>query len=219
MIVWLASGQPKYPSQDGRIAYISDIGASYLKPLFVAGCSFTAVGFSLCLIVERYLRYSGRLLPHMRKREKILSTLAVLGAMLGGCGLILLSVFDTMRYPSVHRVFLLVFMAGVALSAIFTCVEYRWISKDFVFAKELRAAYWSKAIIVTILICLSIAFAITLFTASDVGAVLEWLISFSFTAYIMSYFFDLRMSKGRYKGELHASVDMSQVLQRTSSDS
>jgi hypothetical protein len=62
-------------------------------------------------------------MPHMRRREKVFSTLAAIGAAIGGAGLIFLSIFDTLRYTSAHRVFLLVFMLGVALSAIFTIVE------------------------------------------------------------------------------------------------
>lgn len=59
----------------------------------------------------------------MRRRETVFSVLAVLGSVLGGAGLILLSIFDTKRHPSLHRVFLLLFMVGVALSAFFTCIE------------------------------------------------------------------------------------------------
>ena len=66
-----------------------------------------------------------RLMPHMRTRERVFSTLSVIGAALGGAGLILLAVYDTARYTREHRVFLLVFMLGVTLSAIFTIVEVR----------------------------------------------------------------------------------------------
>lgn len=59
----------------------------------------------------------------MRKRERVMSTLAILGAVLGGVGLILLSIFDTKRHPKAHRGFLLIFVVGTALSAIFTVVE------------------------------------------------------------------------------------------------
>lgn len=59
----------------------------------------------------------------MRRREKYFSVLAVLGSVVGGAGLILLSVFDTKRHQNLHRGFLLMFMVGVALSAIFTCIE------------------------------------------------------------------------------------------------
>ncbi|OBZ72640.1 Uncharacterized protein YwbO [Grifola frondosa] len=60
LITWLASGRPKYVSQDGSIAYISDIGADILKPLFIVGCAITGVSFFLSLSIERWLRHSGR---------------------------------------------------------------------------------------------------------------------------------------------------------------
>jgi hypothetical protein len=66
-----------------------------------------------------------RLLPYKRKTGWVCGILAVIGAFIGGLGLILLSVFDTARYVLAHRVFLLVFMVGVSLSAIFTVVEVR----------------------------------------------------------------------------------------------
>lgn len=66
---------------------------------------------------------SYRLLPAMRTRERVFSVLAILGSFIGGCGLILLTILDTKRHPTLHRIFLLVFMVGVALSAIFTVVE------------------------------------------------------------------------------------------------
>jgi len=138
----------------------------------------------------------------MRMRERVLGTLAVLGSFIGGCGLILLSVFDTKRFPSPHRIFLLVFMLGVAVSAIFTIVEYRWISKDFVQVRKLKIAYTAKAIIATLLILLSFAFGVALYKAIDVGAILEWTISFGFTLYLLTFFYDLRQSRGVEKGEL-----------------
>lgn len=123
IITWKAMGEPHYPSQVGSLPEISDIGASFLKPLFIAGASVTAVGFFLSLVFERWLRHSGRLLPNMRRRERVLSSLAIMGAFIGGCGLILLTIFDTLRHHALHRIFLLVFIVGVALSAIFTVLE------------------------------------------------------------------------------------------------
>lgn len=63
----------------------------------------------------------------MRRRERALSSLAILGSFIGGCGLILLTIFDTRRHHSLHMTFLLVFILGVALSAIFTVLEVRLI--------------------------------------------------------------------------------------------
>ncbi|KAF7330278.1 hypothetical protein MVEN_02465700 [Mycena venus] len=231
LITWLAQGgtsRPRYSSQSQSIAYISDVGADILKPLFIVGCSITAVAFFLSLVIERYLRHSGRLIPTMRRREKVFSVLAVLGSVIGGAGLILLSVFDTKRHMNLHRVFLLMFMVGVALSAIFTCIEvhaplrslsayspdcqYRWISKDFHYLRELRAAYIAKGIIVSILVVLAIAFGAALFTrkAFNAGAILEWTISLGFTFYLLTFYFDLRQAKGVHKGQLNAQTMQNQ---------
>lgn len=105
----------------------------------------------------------------MRRRERVFSALAILGSFIGGCGLILLSVFDTKRHSSLHRVFLLVFIVGVGLSAIFTVVEYRWISHDFVELRKLKRAYVVKGAIAAALILLAIAFAIALYRSTNTG--------------------------------------------------
>lgn len=195
LLTWIISGRPRYVSQEGSIAYISDVGASFLKPLFVVACCITGVGFFLSLVLERLLRHRGRLVPEMRKRERVLGVLAIIGAFIAMWGLILLSGFDTGRYPSLHRVFLLVFIVGVALSAILTVLEYRWLARDYSDMHKLRRAYIAKAAIAGILIILAIAFGITLFFVPNVGAVIEWAIAFGFTFYILTFYYDLRMAK------------------------
>ncbi|KAF9061405.1 Frag1/DRAM/Sfk1 [Rhodocollybia butyracea] len=206
LITWLASGRPHYVSEDSdqHIAFISDVGADILKPLFIVTCCITAVCFVLSLVVERYLRHSGRLMPNMRTRERVLSTLAIIGSLIGGVGLILLSIFDTKRHPSLHDKFLLVFIVGVALSAIFSIMEFRWISKDFQYVQRLKTSYRMKAVIAVILIALAIAFGVTKLTVVNVAAVLEWAIAFGFTFYLLTFYYDLRQSKGVHKGELNA---------------
>ncbi|KAJ8502927.1 hypothetical protein ONZ45_g11319 [Pleurotus djamor] len=111
-----------------------------------------------------------------------------------------------MRYPTHHRLFLLVFLLGVVLSAIFTVIEYRWISKDYDEERYLRKAYAAKAIIAGVLIVLAIAFAVAMFHSYDVGAILEWVIAFGFTSYIITFYFDLRQSKNMRKGEFSATL-------------
>jgi hypothetical protein len=142
----------------------------------------------------------------MRRRESIFGWLAVLGSVIGAAGLILLSIFDTKRHTSLHRLFLLIFMVGVALSAIFIIIEFRWISKDFGGARRLRKAYVMKGVIAGLLIVLAIAFGATLYadgtTTTDVAAVLEWTIAFGYSLYLLTYVYDLRLSKGRHRGEL-----------------
>jgi len=210
LITWLASGRPHYVSMSPgqNIAYISDVAADFLKPLFIVGCVITGIGFFLSLVVERWLRHSGRLLPEHRKRERVMSVLACFGAALGAVGLILLSIFDTKRHPSLHRVFLLIFILGVALSAIFTVIEFRWLNKQFgENVAQLKGAYWAKAIIALILIALAIAFGALLDVNQNPAAVLEWTISFGYTFYLLTFWWDLRASKRFGKGELLGYVD------------
>jgi len=202
ILTWVGQGKPHYVTQQGNIPYISDIGADILKPLFIVGCCITSVCFFASLFIERWLRHSGRLMPNMRTREKVFGSLAVFGAFLGGLGLILLSVFDTKRFTKLHRGFLLLFMLGVALSAIFSIIEYRWISKEYADVTHLRRSYIVKAVIAGILIILAIAFAILLFTHTEVGAVLEWVIAVGFVLYFLTFYYDLKQSKGMQRGEL-----------------
>ncbi|THH07456.1 hypothetical protein EW145_g3366 [Phellinidium pouzarii] len=206
LITWLASGRPHYVSMsdDQTIAYISDVAADFLKPLFITGCAITAIGFVFCLAVERWARHEGRLLPDMRRREKVMGSLAIFWSFVGGVGLILLSIFDTKRHSRLHRVFLLIFVVGTALSAIFTVIEFRWLDKTFGRRfRLLRIAYLIKAIFVFILIVLAIAFGALLDSSSpNDGAIIEWTIAFLFTVYLLTFWFDLRQSKGVEKGDL-----------------
>jgi len=206
LVTWLAQHRPRYASMspDQSIAYISDVAADFLKPLFIVGCAITAVGFFLCLAVERWARHQGRLLPNMRRREKVMSTLAIIASFIGGVGLILLSIFDTEHHPSMHRGFLLMFVAGTAFSAIFTIIEFRWLDKSFGRSfRALRAAYIFKAVYATILIALAIAFGALLGSShQNTAAIIEWTISFLFTLYLLSFWTDLRHSKDFSKGEL-----------------
>jgi hypothetical protein len=107
------------------LAFISDIGASELKPLFIAGSCVTTLFLNLSLLSERWLRHQGRLAKNLTVTEKVLSILSISFAFIGTAGLILLTIFDTMNYPGVHIAFLMVFMVGYIGSAIFCCWEYQ----------------------------------------------------------------------------------------------
>ncbi|OAX32939.1 hypothetical protein K503DRAFT_566667 [Rhizopogon vinicolor AM-OR11-026] len=214
-LTWLISGRPKYVSQQGKVAYISDVGASFLKPLFAVGCCITGVGFFLSLVLERLLRHRGRLVPSMRRRERVLEVLAIIGAFIGMWGLILLSGFDTKHHTTLHRLFLLMFATGVILSVIFTVLEYYWLAQDYTDIYRLRRAYLAKAIIGGILIVLAIAFGITLYYASNVGGVIEWIIGFGYTFYLLTFAYDLRMTKFTLRKEGGDMTERSQILQET----
>lgn len=128
LLYWIVSEDRKhYISMDAkqRIAFISDVGASRLKPLFVTGCVITSVSLDISFLSDRWLRHRGRLVPHTTRGEKVLSALTIAFAVVGTVGLICLSVFDTATHAKLHDAFLLLFIAGYVFSAICICWEYQ----------------------------------------------------------------------------------------------
>lgn len=127
LVVWNVEGRPHYASMGERqsIAYISDVGAQGLKPLFIAASCVMVVFLDLSFISERWLRHRGRLARNRTVTEKVLTSLSLVCALVGTVGLICLTIFDTLRHPHLHDVFLILFMAGYLLSAIFICWEYQ----------------------------------------------------------------------------------------------
>jgi hypothetical protein len=194
LAVWTAQGHPHYVSMvpRQRIAYISDIGASPIKPLFVAGCCVTTVSLDLAFLSEIWLRHKAFLAPNLKTSEKALSVLSTVFATLGTFGLILLSVFDTVHHPKVHRLFLLLFMLGYVVSAIFVCWEYQRLGVRFREYRVLRVSFWLKLVFIIVESFLAIGFGFCLFKRrQNPGAILEWIISFVFTFYILTFLIDL----------------------------
>lgn len=157
-----------------KVAYISDVGAYELKPLFITGCAVTTVFLDAAFLAERWLRHRGRLVPNSSTAEKVLSSLTILFALLGTTGLVLLSVFDTYNHERLHLGFLLLFMGGYVFSAIFVCWEYQRLGAKNRRHRVLRVGFWIKLSFIIIEVILSSIFVGTMFTKNyDVGAVFE----------------------------------------------
>lgn len=195
LIFWCVDDHYKiYASMDPgqTIAYISDVGASRMKPLFIAGCCVTTVFLDLSFLSDRWLRHRGRLVPETSTAQKVLSGISIIFAAIGTAGLILLSIFDTLHHPKLHDIFLLLFIAGYILSAIFICWEYQRLGHHYHDHKILRYSFYIKLAFILIELCLAIAFAVTNFLkASNAAAVLEWAVAFIFTFYVLSFYIDL----------------------------
>ncbi|OJD13798.1 hypothetical protein AJ78_05780 [Emergomyces pasteurianus Ep9510] len=174
------------------IAYISDVGAHGLKPLFVAGCAVTSVFFNLSFISERWLRHSGQLARNKGRTDKAFAIISIVFSLCGGVGLILLSVFDTVRYPHKHNGFLVLFMGGYILSAIFVCAEYQRLGIHYREHTILAASFWIKLAFIFVEISLAIAFGVTGKQGKkNQAAVIEWIIAYIFTFYVLSFVIDL----------------------------
>lgn len=215
LVVWNVQTpkRPHYPSMapDQTIAYISDIGAQGLKPLFITGSVITTIFLDLSLLCGRWLRHSGRLAKNTTMIEKVVSWLSLVAAAAGTVGLIGLSVRDTLRHPSEHNKFLAAFIIGYVVSAILVCWEYQRLGirkspftslpsfgksrpnadTDFREHRVLRASFWIKLFFIIVEIALAIAFGVTKNKSYNTAAILEWAVAFIFTFYVFSFFIDL----------------------------
>ncbi|KAF2429863.1 hypothetical protein EJ08DRAFT_650086 [Tothia fuscella] len=192
-LTWIIDGKPHYPSMepDQRIAYISDVGADKLKPLFIAMSTITVVVFDISFIFERWLRHTGRLAHNTSTFQKVLSWLTIVFAVVGGAGLILLSIFDTRRHPNLHDVFLVLFIGGYIISAVFICWEYQRLGVRYREYKVLAASFWVKLTFIFVEVAMAVAFGVTSkYKYWNTAAILEWIIALIYTFYVLSFFMD-----------------------------
>ncbi|KAF3052960.1 hypothetical protein E8E11_007225 [Didymella keratinophila] len=177
---------------DGQtIAYISDIGAQNLKPMFIAMSAVTVVTFDLAFIFERYLRHAGKLAPNTSNWQKLYSGLSIIAAIVGAVGLILLTIFDNYHHNRMHNICLAIFIIGYIVSAIFICWEYQRLGIHYRQHSILRISFWVKLAFIIAEICLCIVFGVTQqYNKWNVAAVFEWIIAFVYTWYVLSFFID-----------------------------
>jgi len=212
---WAATGRPHYSTMnEGQyIPYISDIGADYLKPLFIAMSTVTVVTFSLAFVFERYLRHAGKLTPNTSIWQKVYSGCATASAIIGAAGLILLTIFDCKNHNRLHNIFLAVFIIGYIVSAIFICWEYQRLGIHYREHSILRNSFWVKLAFILFEICLCIAFGVcSKQHVWNVAAGLEWTIAFVYCLYVLSFFIDFlptlrKNSKGSYETEMQAAEE------------
>ncbi|KAJ5678627.1 hypothetical protein N7462_006871 [Penicillium macrosclerotiorum] len=195
---WARDGKPHYPSMEANqtIAYISDVGAFGAKPLFITGSVITVVFLDLAFLSERWLRHAGQLVPNKGIFDKACAILSIFFGIAGALGLILLSIFDTYHHPRMHDGFLAMFIVGYLVSAILICAEYLRLG---IFYRSqhriLFASFVIKLAFVIIEIGLAIGFGVCMKSSEkskkNPGAILEWVIAFVFTGYILSFVVDL----------------------------
>ena len=174
------------------IAYISDVGATELKPLFIAGACVTTIFLDLSFAADRWLRHKGVLAHNTTTAEKVLSIVGILFAIAGTAGLILLSCFDTAHFPRLHDGFLALFIAGYVLSAIFVCAEYQRLGRQHRQHRVLRVSFWIKLIFIVVEIALAIVFGVSQEKGNrNLAAVVEWVIALIFTFWVLSFLIDL----------------------------
>jgi hypothetical protein len=123
LVRWLYMGRPRYPGQvNPYVPFISDIAAFQFKPVFVVGCTITAVGFVGTVYAVHHVRYSPSFygLVDDASWRKALSGIAMFTGLVAGTCLLLLSVFDTFEDHEKHRYLLVGTFGGLAVSSFAT---------------------------------------------------------------------------------------------------
>ncbi|BFZ55644.1 hypothetical protein PYCC9005_002685 [Savitreella phatthalungensis] len=211
--IWTAQGRPVYEA-GGTPPYLSYLGAAThaQRTLFVVGNSITGGFFILSLIVERYLRHKARLDPNIRRRERVLSVLAILFAAGGSGCLIGLAVKNAFQYDTTHWHLTIGFIVCVALSAIFTCSEIGWLNSDYASARWLRASYIVKLLIIILAIVFAIVMGIFYRRdgaySSGIAAIMEWTIAFLFWLYLVTLIWDLYPAVHSRRNDAWSSTDI-----------
>ncbi|KAL3489158.1 Frag1/DRAM/Sfk1 family-domain-containing protein [Aspergillus germanicus] len=194
---WCVQGYPLYPSMESgqTIAYISDVGAQGLKPLFITGSVITVVFLDLSFISERWLRHAGQLVPNRGWFDKSCAIGSIFFSIAGAAGLILLSIFDTLNHSRLHGGFLAMFLVAYLVSAILICIEYLRLGIFYrPHHRVLLISFWIKAFFIVVEIALAIAFGVCGWHRPhrrNAAAVLEWVIALVFTFYVLSFIIDL----------------------------
>ncbi|PRP84833.1 hypothetical protein PROFUN_07487 [Planoprotostelium fungivorum] len=205
LIWWLAEGHPQYMEDEATIVFISDIGAAH-KQLFIPGCAVTATFYVLSLLAERYLRHKSRIPKGARRRERNFAIVSIVACIIAAFGLLFLSIFDAFNHSTAHWILTIVFVVGVAISALFQSLQVFCIKKGHPDRAHLRRNTIFKLVIVSVAIVLAIAFGILYaICKGDAGvtdrtycngttstaAVLEWTIAYLFDIYLLTLVLDL----------------------------
>ncbi|KAL2069141.1 hypothetical protein VTL71DRAFT_15479 [Oculimacula yallundae] len=199
-----------------NIAYISDIGALQLQPLFIAMGTVTVVSFTTVFVTERWLRHRGTIAPNTSMLQKILSALAMIFAVAGMIGLIILTCKNNVDYSTTHNICLVIFIAGYIISAIFVCWEYQRLGIHYRQHRILRASFWIKLTFIFVELGLAIAFGVLGHQKKyNQAAVVEWVISLIYTFYVWSYAVDfIPAIRTRHYASKETAIDMAEGMEQ-----
>ncbi|KAH7012163.1 Frag1/DRAM/Sfk1 [Microdochium trichocladiopsis] len=185
----LRSGRMRYDTMQPNqsIAYISDVAAHRLKPLFIIGSISSSTLFNIAFISQRWRRNGS---SDTVLRQRIPTTLAVLLVLSGSIALCCLAGFDIARFPKLHTAFLILFIFGYLSSGLFVCREYFRLGQHR--KGVLRISFYIKQFLFIVEMILGIAFIAAQGRSDfDLAAILEWIIAILFYLYIISFSLDL----------------------------
>ena len=143
LICWGVQGRPIYDFMDeySNPIYISDIGATNLRPLFIACSAWQGLGWCLTVVAEYCLR-GGTLpwlltqphfmmAPWFTKHERNLIAASCSLGIIGELGLLFCTIFSTKNYPHVHTAMVCVFVVLMFLSICCLTAEYALMGRHY----------------------------------------------------------------------------------------
>lgn len=209
LLVWLVEGRPRYPSQSNPyVAYISDIGALRLQPLFIVGAVLTALTlFGTILTVHLAFHQTLSQQPQAftehrwRRSTTVSSVLACILALASCACQICVPIFNKRHHPQTHQLFLSLALAGTALTAVCTTITFwgeMWPRKNPTLhhhdEKEAHNETLRRRCIIVsnsiflIEILLGACFVAFLWTDHyRIAGILEWILSFVLTGYFWAF--------------------------------
>ncbi|EXJ82131.1 hypothetical protein A1O1_08200 [Capronia coronata CBS 617.96] len=216
LIYWLAQGRPRYPDQwNPYVAYISNIAAFELKPVFITGCTITAVSFALTVVAVHYARYSSHLygLVEDAKWKKSTSVFAMLCGLWASLSLLLLTIYDTYHAADRHRILLLSCFAGLGITLITTGVVWfdqtwgpsrleglrKWLLLPLFLASVLRFLKDTETdksrirciasnVLVVVIVALATSFTVLLYNSWwKTARILEWVLTYMGAFWLLTF--------------------------------
>ncbi|CCK71476.1 Frag1/DRAM/Sfk1 family protein KNAG_0H00600 [Huiozyma naganishii CBS 8797] len=126
LVVWAAQGHPIYwfMHTDQFPVYISDIGATNLRPLFISCAGWQGIGYVLCIVLEFAQRHWFKMNPWFTIHERNFILAAIVLATIGELGLLFCTIFSTALYPHVHTAMVCIFIVFMFLSICCLTGEY-----------------------------------------------------------------------------------------------
>jgi uncharacterized membrane protein len=208
IIIWLASGSPKYQPTDASITYISDVGGKH-KPVFITLGTITAVLFFASLWLDFQLRHTQRIPARRRTLERVATFLSLVAGFVCAVACILLTIFDTYNYNATHWTCAAIFFIALLVSGAFNMVEIAALTRDYRGDKLLKASFSLKVLIVVVGLGCIMAFGVLMGVCSSpenlpydrcntqdsIAAVFEWVITALFCLYILTICLDLYPSR------------------------
>ncbi|KAF2168826.1 hypothetical protein M409DRAFT_31504, partial [Zasmidium cellare ATCC 36951] len=204
LLTWLSKGSPHYVEMQANqnLAYISDTGTSdWGKPLFITGSAITVTLFGITFAAERWLRHKGHLIHVSSRWGAVCSALASFFSIMGGTGLMLLTIFDARNHINIHFPMIGVFIGGYILAAGFMAAEKKRISDRYPTNKYLQRSFQIKFFFIVLELLFTALFGVTaLLAGHDINSphaglrnpsvVIEWMIGFFFVFYMWSFAID-----------------------------